>query len=143
MKKLIVFTAFALSSLAVTAQTASEIPTVRITAEQDSSGLNKAYVMLAEQFAKFKGAYKMRNGMSMSLFEIDRARFAQINDEEKHEIVATAANSFVAQDKKMKIRIDLDDNGQANGEVYYILPAFYSGEGLVTPAGWMRTALKR
>ncbi|MES2046753.1 MAG: hypothetical protein V4447_00010 [Pseudomonadota bacterium] len=141
MKNYIVFAALALSALSVSAQTSPEIQTVKITAGQGESELSKTYLMLSEQFAKFKGAYTMKNGMTLSVFEIDRARFAQIDDEEKHEIVATAANAFAANDKKMKMNIDLGDRGQASGEVFYLFPGINTSEGYVTGSGWMKTAL--
>jgi hypothetical protein len=143
MKKIIVFLVLTASASAVTAQTSSEVPTVKITANQDPYSIENTYEMRPEEFNKFKGAYKLTNGMTLSLFETDRARFAQIDDSDQHEIIAVAHNAFVAQDRQLKMRINLSEDGKGSGELNYILPPLFSAEGQITNGGWMLATIHK
>lgn len=143
MKNIFAFLVLAASVSAVLAQTSSEVPTVKITATQNPYSYNQAYEMSPAEFEKFKGAYKLTNGMTLSLFETDRARFAQIDDSAQHEIIAVAHNAFVAQDKQLKMRINLSEDGKGSGELNYILPPLFSAEGQITNGGWILATIHK
>jgi hypothetical protein len=143
MKNPIVFLALTTAAFAVIAQTASEVPTVKITASQNSYSSMQTYEMSPEEFNKFKGAYTLTNGMVLSLFENDRTRYAQIDDSNQHEIIAVAPNAFVAQDKQLRMRIDLSEDGKGRGELNYLLPPLFSSEGQITNGGWMLATIHR
>ena len=143
MKNSIAFLMLTTAAFAVIAQTASEVPTVKITASQNLNSSIRPYEMSPEEFNKFKGAYTLTNGMILSLFETDRTRYAQIDDSNQHEIIAVAPNAFVAQDKQLRMRIDLSEDGKGKGELNYILPPQFSAEGQITNGGWMLATIHR
>ena len=127
MKKSIVFF-LALSALPLAAQTQAqtekELETVTITESAEKITIpNRLYKMWPEEFYKFKGGYDLSNGQVLALFDRGRRMYAQIGDQPRHEIVATAQNAFVALDRQLKMRIDLHDNGEASGELYMVVPA--------------------
>ncbi|WP_295751394.1 hypothetical protein [Undibacterium sp.] len=129
MNKLFVISALSVLSFVASAQTATEVETVRISGEQSIVLPSETYAMRSDEFYKFKGSYSLSNGMSLSLFERGRSMFAQIDDQERHQIVATASNAFVAKDQQLKMRIDLKDNGEVGGELFYLAPTQASTEG--------------
>jgi hypothetical protein len=143
MKNILVLLTFAVSATAAFAQTSSEVPTVKISATQDPYKYDQAYEMSPAEFNKFKGDYKLGNGMTLSLFEKNQARFAQIDDSDQHEIIAVARNAFVAQDKQLKMRINLNEDGKGSGELNYILPPLFSAEGQITAGGWMLASIRK
>ena len=129
MKKFLVFL-LALGALPLAAQTPTptptekELDTVTITESAEKITIpSRLYKMWPEEFYKFKGGYDLSNGQVLALFDRGRRMYAQIGDQPRHEIVATAQNAFVALDRQLKMRIDLHDNGDASGELYMVVPA--------------------
>jgi hypothetical protein len=137
MKRLIVISAISMLSLAVSAQTASDVDTVKISADQSIYLPSQTYRMGSDEFYKFKGAYSLSNGMTLSLFERGRSMYAQIDGQDKHQIVATAANAFVAKDLQLKMRIDLQENGEPKGELFYVIPTQTNAQSQVLQEKWM------
>ncbi|MBI3283523.1 MAG: hypothetical protein HYZ65_01545 [Burkholderiales bacterium] len=119
MKKLILFSLLSALSLMTTAQTASDVETVTIARPHYTITMpEKTYRMPMYQFeGEFKGAYDLSNGMTLSLFNIGYTMYAKIGGQERHEIVATAADTFVARDRKLQMRIENHPNGDVSGEV--------------------------
>jgi hypothetical protein len=80
-------------------------------------------IMTAEEFGNFTGSYDLSNGKSLSLFTRGQKKYAVIDGEARHELVATRANSFVSVDNQLKMTIVRDDNGDAKGELLIAGPA--------------------
>lgn len=142
MKKLIVMSTLSLLSLTVSAQTSAEVDTVKISADQSIYLPSQAYGMRSDEFYKFKGAYSLSNGMTLSLFERGRTMYAQIDGQDRHQIIATAANAFVAKDQQLKMRIDLKENGDASGELFYRVSVQVSAETQVPQQRWILAAFR-
>ena len=119
MNKLFLFPLLGALSLSSVAQTLNA-NTVNVTANREIE-LNHRYPMMPDEFYKFVGTYDLSNGMSLSMFNRGSFLYAQLNDQLRHRIVATTPDTFVSMDKQLKIKVDLDENGEASGEVY--LPA--------------------
>ncbi|MBI3229250.1 MAG: hypothetical protein HYZ45_03430 [Burkholderiales bacterium] len=107
---LLIASAFSLSTYA---QTADKVESVTVKANTSAS-----YKMWPADFYQFKGSYELANGQVLSLTSQGRQMFAQIEGQDRHEIVATGRNSFVALDRQLKMRIDWQANGTVSGEVY-------------------------
>jgi hypothetical protein len=118
MKKLAICALLSVLSFPVVAQEDKKVESVTIT----DSNLriivpSKRYRMLPEEFYNFKGSYDLSNGMTLSLSDRGSRMYAKLNNQDWHQIVAIAENAFVALDEKLKMRIDLKDNGEVSGEV--------------------------
>lgn len=122
MRKQMLMAVLAALSLSAVAQEVSDIDTVTISPELRITVPAKIYRMSPDQFYQFKGAYELSNGMTLSLFNRGRWMYARLNDGERHEIVATSHNAFVAKDQQLQMRIDLHDNGDVSGELLMVVP---------------------
>ena len=89
--------------------------------------------MWPDQFYDFKGTYELANGMTLKLFnqKIGNVMFAQLDDQERHQIVATSQNTFVALDKKLSISINHKGNGKMTGYIIMTIPAQMQTNGTV------------
>lgn len=123
MRKQMLMAALAALSLSAIAQEASDVDTVTISPELRITAPSKIYRMSPEEFYQFKGGYDLSNGMTLSLFSRGRWMYARLNDGERHEIVATSHNAFVAKDQQLQMRIDLHDNGDVGGELLMVVPS--------------------
>lgn len=124
MKKLILCAMLSALSLPTLAQTQEPIDTVTIRQPELRIELPVTpYDMSAREFYKFKGSYDLANGQTLSLFERRNTRYAQVSNQEKRQIVAADKNTFVAMDRQLKVRLDIDDNGGATGELWMVVPA--------------------
>ena len=132
MKKLIAISVLSALSFAAYAQTSSDVATVEISGDKSINLPSKIYRMDSDEFYKFKGSYFLSNGMTLSLFERGRTMFARIDNQDRHQIVASASNAFVAKDLQLKMRIDLADNGDVSGELTYVVPSQINAENQVT-----------
>lgn len=119
-------------STTAAAQTKSDVDTVTISPNFQITLPEKTFRMWPEQFHEFKGGYQLSNGMTLVLFNIGHGMYAKLGGQESHRIVATAANTFVALDKQLKMTIDLKENGEASGEVLFVAPALVHANGSVT-----------
>lgn len=124
MKKLILFSLLGALTLTTTAQTAQDESTVTITQPKYTITMpDRTYRMSADEFKTFNGAYDLANGMVLSVFKRGFTMYARIDGQDSHEIVATAADTFVARDKQLKMRIENHSNGDVSGEVYMVVPS--------------------
>jgi hypothetical protein len=73
--------------------------------------------MSPDEFGKYTGSYDLSNGKSLSLFTRGLKKYAVIQGEPVHEIVATRENTFVSKDSQLKMTIDRHENGDARGEL--------------------------
>lgn len=78
---------------------------------------NKHYRMSPDEFERFVATYDLSNGMSISLYYKGFTMYAKLNNEFPDRLVATSLNTFESKDSALKIRIDLNDFGDASGEV--------------------------
>jgi hypothetical protein len=123
MKKLVICALLSVLAFPVAAQEDKKLESVTIT----DSNLriivpSKRYRMMPEEFYNFKGSYDLSNGMTLTLSDRGYRMYAKLNNQEWHQIVAIAENAFVALDEKLKMRIDLKDNGDVGGEVLIAVP---------------------
>lgn len=107
-------------SLAATAQPQSTTESVTVTGPANTIDLQGQRMMTQEEFYKFTGSYDLSNGRTLSLFTRGATKFAALDGEERHAIVATSSNSFVALDKQLKMRIEQGTNGDVSGELYMV-----------------------
>ncbi len=128
-------------SFAAMAQTAPETETITIAGYEKSISLPGSYhKMWPNEYLEYQGAYMLSNGKTFSVFSKGTKMYAKMEDQERHEIVATAPNVFVALDEKMKMRVDLHDDGNVSGELVMLVPrenvagSSHTGEQLVTIA---------
>jgi hypothetical protein len=75
------------------------------------------YPMQADEFYKFKGGYELANGMTVSLYNRGAIMYAKLDNGAPERIVATSRNTFLSTRSEMKLKINLLDNGEANGVV--------------------------
>lgn len=79
--------------------------------------------MMRQDFKKFVGTYDLSNGDTLELRLAGAVKYARIGQQEEHRIVATDRNAFVALDRQLKVRIDLNDDGSVDGELVMVVPA--------------------
>lgn len=112
MKKLVLFLAACSFSFSASAQTPSEA--VTITANPAAA----SYRMTQQDFAHYKGVYDLSNGQTLALYNRSGQMYVELGDQERRTIVATGTNSFTTADKQLRMRIELQANGEVRGEVY-------------------------
>jgi len=113
-----------LSSFSLAALAQSEAPTTTDTPSITIGAMSPKYdvtqgvrQMSPDEFGKYTGSYDLSNGKSLSLFTRGMKKYAVIQGEARHEIVATRSNTFVSTDKQLKMTIDKQENGDAQGEL--------------------------
>lgn len=79
--------------------------------------------MWPEDYRNYQGGYSLSNGKTLSISARGTRMYAEVDDMGKHELVATAANTFVSKDKKLEMTISLHENGEPTGELYMMVPA--------------------
>ena len=123
MQKLILASVLGAFSLAVMAQTTMDDNTVTIQAKGPKISLPaNIYHMNNDDFYQFTGSYDLSNGESLSLFSRGLKKYAKVQGEAWHEIVATSSHSFVAVDKQLEMTIDRHENGDVSGELLMVVP---------------------
>ncbi|HTD05446.1 hypothetical protein [Undibacterium sp.] len=130
MKKLILVSILGALSLAATAQTAPDAGTVTISGAEKVILLpSQHHKMWPDEYNAYKGAYSLSNGQTLSVFSRGSKMYAKLENQDRHEIVATASNVFVALDEKLKMRIDLHDDGNVSGELYMVVTPEHVAKG--------------
>lgn len=81
------------------------------------------YHMSEGDFYDYQGTYELSNGQTLRLSSRGYAMYAQVDNERRHRLVAASANSFVAMDRQLKVRIDLGPNDSVGGELVMVVPA--------------------
>ncbi|MFA9216996.1 MAG: hypothetical protein ACEQSK_07800, partial [Sphingomonadaceae bacterium] len=64
----------------------------------------------------------LSNGSSLTLSRKGNRMYAEIDDRGQHEIVGANANTFVALDRQLQVRIDLQRDGGVSGELLMVVP---------------------
>jgi hypothetical protein len=106
------------SGPASSSATSSETQSVTIGAMSPKYDVTQGVRQMSpDEFGKYTGSYDLSNGKSLSLFSRGLKKYAVIQGEARHEIVATRGNTFVSTDKQLKMTIDKLDNGDAKGEL--------------------------
>jgi len=120
MKNYFLIAVFCSISLSAAAQTLPSIDTVTIKAAPLTlQGNIKTKFMDNETFYQFIGSYELANGQTLSLFNRGTQKYAAIEGYARHEIRATSANSFIANDRKLALQINFDENGNPDGHVLF------------------------
>lgn len=102
--------------------------TVRIPAATPRFALPEhPYHMSETELYTFKGIYDLSNGKILSLFSRGFALYAEVGDEGRHRLVPTAAGSFVAADRQLKLALDEHDDGTITGTLTMVIPATQVG----------------
>ncbi len=123
MKTLLIASVLALAAATASAQPTSTGNTVTITGNQPVIDLpSMPYVMHAQEFGRYIGSYDLSNGKSIHLFVRAGTKYAAIEGEAEHVLVAASDNSFVAKDRQLAVTIDLHENGSVGGEVLMTVP---------------------
>lgn len=123
MRKLFLCTVLSALSFSTFAQTANDVDTVTISKPLPRIEIPaRTYHMTTDEFYQFRGGYELSNGQTLTLFQRGSSQYAQLSDQASHKIVATGANSFVALDKQLQMRIDLKDSGEVTGELLMVVP---------------------
>ena len=137
MKTLILGTLLCLAaaSTAATAQTLPPEHTVTVpgNAQRIDVPEHPRY-MMRQDFKKFVGTYDLSNGDTLELRLAGAVKYARIGQQEEHRIVATDRNAFVALDRQLKVRIDLNDDGSVDGELVMVVPAQNLSGGDIVPS---------
>jgi hypothetical protein len=114
-KASIIFSAIILATSAQAASSASAAGTPDAPQNIEISG--KTSRMDPQDFYKFEGSYDLSNGKSLVLFSRMGRFYAVVRGEARHRIVATGANTFVALDNALALRIEFNENGEGQGEL--------------------------
>jgi hypothetical protein len=88
----------------------------------------RTYRMDRSDFYEYSRAYELSNGQTLTLRHNGFAMYASLDGEE-HRIVATGRNAFVALDRKLQVKIELQPDGSAGGEVLIAVPSQKLAEG--------------
>lgn len=76
-----------------------------------------------ENYYDYQGGYSLSNGQTLVISTRGSKMYAEVDDMGRHELVATARNTFVATDKKLEVTIDLHPNAEPTGVLYMMVPA--------------------
>jgi hypothetical protein len=125
MKKLVLLALVSAASFVVPAVSMAQdakLPEVNISGPSLAPEENqKFHYMDQTEFAKFKRAYELSNGDTLSLFSRSDLKYAKLGDGTWHAIVATGPNSFMSIDRQLKMEINLQSGDQVSG--YLLMPA--------------------
>jgi hypothetical protein len=128
MNKLIVFSLLGALSLSSLAQN-SDVNTVTVSPNKEAFIAHHRYPMQADEFYKFKRTYELSNGMTVSLFNRGSLMYAKVGDQRPERLVATASNTFYSTKSALKLKINLLENGDVNGEAFIPIPAPTANNG--------------
>jgi hypothetical protein len=123
MKKLLLAVALAAASVGAGAQSTTEEERVTVTRPQLAIDVpDQIRRFSKDDFEPYRMAYDLSNGSSVTLTRTGNRMYAEIDKLGRHEIVGAASNTFVALDRQLKLRIDLDRDGGAQGELLMLVP---------------------
>jgi hypothetical protein len=94
------------------------IPAPRLTIDQPE---RHSYIDPKES-REFRGTYELSNGQVLTLTAVGNVMYGEVGEQGQHRLVATRHNTFVALDRKLQVRIDRGQNGEASGEVLMAVP---------------------
>jgi hypothetical protein len=87
------------------------------------------YRMDRRDFEEYSGGYELSNGQTLTLRHNGFAMYASLDGQEPHRIVATGRNAFVALDRKLQVKIELQPDGKVGGEVLIAMPSQKLADG--------------
>lgn len=123
MKTFIMAGLLASASLLAGAQNAGDTVTIPAPVHQiDVPAPGQIIPMTRDEFQQFAGAYNLANGQTLYLRRVDKHYFARVDDWPEHQIVAIGSNDFVALDRQLKMRIELQPYGQVKGDLLIAVP---------------------
>jgi len=115
--------------LSATAQAPAPTESVTVTGSAYTIDLQGTRIMFPDEFYKFTGSYDLSNGKTLSLYNRGYKKFATLDGEVAHEIVATSSNSFVALDRQLKMKILIGAYGDVSGELYMVATPDHVAKG--------------
>jgi hypothetical protein len=102
-----------------------------------------AYKMSPLEFKGYDLDYKLSNGMILYLSTGFRKKmFAQVNNQTRHEIIATSPGTFVALDGKLFLNLKLDSSGNASGDLKFVDEEAHNTAGEPVPDKWLHMAVR-
>ena len=141
MKKLILASLLSVASLAAFSQTPGETVTVPGHALRIDAPTHVRY-MDQDEFYPYKATYTLADGNELTLTAYGSRMYAEVNDQGKHQIVATSANSFTALDRQLQMTINLQPDDHVTGELLMVVPESTISDGTVIPANTLSLALR-
>lgn len=137
MKKIILAMMLGAASLAAVAQTTQAdesvpVPGRALKIELPAMPLH----MDRDQTGAFRGSYSLSNGqvLHMRQYGSGPALYAEIDDQGPRKLIAASPSTFVAQDRSLKISLELQPNGDAGGEILMKVPAQRMADGSMSQA---------
>jgi hypothetical protein len=90
--------------------------------------------MSPDEFYNYMRDYDLANGQTLSVYARGEKVYASVDGALRHELVASAANTFYARDGQLKVNIDLHGEDDASGVLYMIVPQQNLASGETRPA---------
>ena len=137
MKKIILAMMLGAASLAAVAQTTQADESVPVPGRAFKIELPAMPLhMDRDQTGAFRGSYSLSNGqvLHMRQYGSGPALYAEIDDQGPRKLIAASPSTFVAQDRSLKISLDLQPNGDASGEILMKVPAQRMADGTMSQA---------
>lgn len=132
MKKLALLAALSLTTLACAAQ---DVPAVPVPAMEKQIELPAtARKMWPDEFAPYLRAYDLSNGQALVVYNRGSTVYASLDHDSPHKLMATAGNTFVSQDRALKMHVELGEGDTASGYVLIAVPAQQMADGSTQPA---------
>lgn len=118
MKNLLLLPLLSIVSVGAIAQSTQAVDSVNVPANiQRIEVPARAYHMSQMDFGEYRGSYDLSNGQILTLSTRGLRMYAELDDGEKSEIVATGTRSFVATDQRLKMRFERQASGDLGGEL--------------------------
>lgn len=117
MKRVILFSILGAFTLVAAAQTSQDTSSVTISAAQEISLPGNVYKTNSEERREIRGQYDLENGKILTVSNVGRKVYAEIEGQQQAEMVAASPNVFVATSRKMKLKFDQSENGNVTGVV--------------------------
>jgi len=141
MKTLVILTALSLTSLVYAAQ--DNVPSVPVPAADQKIELPaNARKMWPDEFSHYLRTYTLSNGQSIALYTRGTSVYATLDDGDAHKMMAVNRNTFVAQDRKLKMNVTLDDSDEASGYALIAVPAQRMADGTLLPEHLQQFAMR-
>lgn len=95
------------------------IPAPRLTIDQPQ----RHYYIDPKESLEYRGTYELSDGQVLTLSAVGNVMYGEVGEQGRHRLVATRHNTFVAMDRKLQVRIDRSQDGEAGGgEVLMAVP---------------------
>ncbi|MES2046960.1 MAG: hypothetical protein V4447_01055 [Pseudomonadota bacterium] len=111
MKRIVLLSILGAFTFGATAQTSSDTSSVTISAMQEISLPVNIYKTNSEERREIRGQYELENGKVLTVSNVGRKIYAEIEGQPQAELVAASPNIFVATNRKMKLKFEQYENG--------------------------------